>query len=163
MLRTVPSHEKWKPKQCVEIEPSVFLELAPGASLYLAAYLLNICPKIVPGSIIHDNACGTGVVTNEIMKAIPSAVNRNSGISIHVTNLSPEMVEACQIMIHEHGWSDMVNVSLMGMQSLTFPDEMFTHSFANFAIFSLPDDETAQTASHIYRTLKPGGTAALTT
>jgi ubiquinone/menaquinone biosynthesis C-methylase UbiE len=49
------------------------------------------------------------------------------------------------------------------MQDLTFPDEMFTHSFTNFAIFSLPDNEAARAASHIYRTLKPGGTAAITT
>jgi hypothetical protein len=53
---------KWKPKQCVEIKPSVFLELAPGAGPYLATHLLDLCPKIVPGSIIHDNACGAGVV-----------------------------------------------------------------------------------------------------
>jgi ubiquinone/menaquinone biosynthesis C-methylase UbiE len=51
----------------------------------------------------------------------------------------------------------------MGMQDLTFPDEMFTHSYTNFAIFFLPDNEAARAASHIYRTLKPGGTAAITT
>jgi hypothetical protein len=73
------------------------------------------------------------------------------------------MVEVCQIRVREQGWSDTVSVSFMGMQDLTFPDDMFTHSFTNFAIFSLPDNEAAQAATHIYRTLKPGGTDAITT
>lgn len=124
MLQTVPSHEKWKLKQCIEIKPSVFLELAPGASPYIAARLLDLCPKIVPSSIIHDNACGAGVVTNEIMEAIPSAANSNNGVSIHATDIFPEMVEACQTRVHERGWSDTVSMSLVGMQDLIFPDEV---------------------------------------
>jgi hypothetical protein len=71
--------EKWKPKKCVEIKPSVFLELTPDASPYIAGRLLGLCLQIVHSSIIHDDACGAGVVTNEIMKETPSAANKDNG------------------------------------------------------------------------------------
>lgn len=48
------------------------------------------------------------------------------------------------------------------MQDLSFLDETFSHSITNFAIFSLPDPEAAQAASHIHRTLQKDGTAVLT-
>jgi ubiquinone/menaquinone biosynthesis C-methylase UbiE len=151
------------PSNASRSRPSVFLELNPGASSRIAAHLLDLCPTITSGSVIHDNACGAGVITNEIMKAIPSAANSTSGISIYATGLSLAMVEACRTRICENDRSDTVSVSHMGMQDLTLPNDTFTHSLTNFAIFSLPDNEAARAASHIYCTLKPGGTAAITT
>jgi ubiquinone/menaquinone biosynthesis C-methylase UbiE len=159
MLRTAPGGEKLKPKQCIEINSSVFQELDPGASQKIANHLLVLCPPVDPGSVIHDNVSGPGVVTGEVMKAD----NDPSGISIYATSLSQEMVEACQKNAVESGWSDAVIVSLMAMKDLMFTDNSFTHSFTNFAIFSIPDNEAAQAASHIYRTLKPGRTAAIAT
>jgi ubiquinone/menaquinone biosynthesis C-methylase UbiE len=70
---------------------------------YIAAYLLELCPKFTPASVIQDNACGAGVVTNEIMKVITKAANSTSGISIHATDLSPEMVEVCLARVREIG------------------------------------------------------------
>jgi SAM-dependent methyltransferase len=46
-------------------------------------------------------------------------------------------------------------------KALSFPDNKLTHSFTNFAIMAMPEPD--KVAAHIYRTLKPGGTAVITT
>ncbi|TEY85741.1 hypothetical protein BOTCAL_0013g00490 [Botryotinia calthae] len=50
----------------------------------------------------------------------------------------------------------------MPTQSLTFPDNYFTHSFTNFFITHL-DESHEPAAQQVYRTLKPGGTAIVST
>ena len=62
--------------------------------------------------------------------------------------------------MEKKGWKG-VTAAVMDAQHLDFPDAKFTHSFMDFAIFALPDP--AKAAAHIYRTLKPDGTAAVTT
>jgi hypothetical protein len=75
------------------------------------------------------------------------------------------MVEECQALAVEKGWTEWpteLKSQVMAMQDLKFPDETFSHSFTNFAIFGLADPEAAKAATHIYRTLQKGGTAILT-
>lgn len=49
----------------------------------------------------------------------------------------------------------------MRAQSLTFPDSTFDISFTNFVIMGLDNRELA--AKHLFRTLKPGGSAVVST
>lgn len=162
MFRTAITGE-WKPRQCVELSPSVYGELATNSSQKVAFHLMKLCPPFIPGSIIHDNACGTGVVTAEIMNNLPISTKSGANILIHATDLSPSMVEACATKIRENGWQDVATTSLMAMQDLSFPPETFTHSITNFAIFSLSDADATQAARQIFQTLRLGGTAILTT
>lgn len=77
--------------------------------------------KFTPASVrlIHDNACG--VVTNEIMKVIPRATNSTSGISIHATDPSPEMVEVCLARVRKSGCADTVKCLSHGDVRSYFP------------------------------------------
>jgi ubiquinone/menaquinone biosynthesis C-methylase UbiE len=63
--------------------------------------------------------------------------------------------------LRKHDWAAQVQSEVMDAQELKYPDDKFTHSFTNFALMAIPDP--AKAAKQIYRTLKPGGTAALTT
>jgi hypothetical protein len=63
--------------------------------------------------------------------------------------------------LRKHDWASRVHSEIMNAQDLKYPDDKFTHSFTNFALMIMP--EPLKAAKHIYRTLKPGGTAALTT
>ena len=49
----------------------------------------------------------------------------------------------------------------MRAQDITFPNNMFTHSFTNFVVMHLDDPEIA--AGHMHRTLKEGGSATVCT
>ena len=51
---------------------------------------------------------------------------------------------------------------LLPAQSLTFPDNYFTHSFTNFFITHL-DENHDPAAKQVCRTLKQGGTAIVST
>lgn len=166
MLRVAnQAPEKWKPNQCVEVNGDVFSELAGNGSQKIAKHIINLVAPFPPGSIIHDNACGKGIVSKEIMAVARPEPDGTQDIVIHATDLAPAMVEECQALAIEKGWNEWpteLKSELMAMQDLTFPDETFSHSFTNFAIFALPDPEAARAASHIYRTLQEGGTAILT-
>ena len=59
---------------------------------------------------------------------------------IHATDLSPAIVEECHAPVTEKGWtgpSKELKLELTAMQDLSFPNETFSHSITNFAIFAL--------------------------
>jgi ubiquinone/menaquinone biosynthesis C-methylase UbiE len=156
---------KWRPKQCVKVNSSTFSELAGNGSEKIAKHITSLVAPFASGAVIHDNACGKGVVSKEVIAAsLPESVITQD-LVIHATDLSPAMVKDCQELAVEKGWTGppiQMKSELMAMQDLTFPDETFSHSFTNFAIFALQDPEAAKAASHIYRTLQRGGKAFLT-
>jgi len=75
----------------------------------------------------------------------------------YATDYSAPMIE----QLRKKEWASKVHVSVMDAQELSFPDDHFTHSFTDFALMAIPNPEKA--AKQIYRTLRPGGTAVLTT
>ena len=163
MLRvTSNTPEKWKPKQCVKVTPSTFQEMSGDLSQQIAKHIINHVAPFPPGSIVHDNACGKGVISQEIIEATDSIPNTSQDVFIHATDFSQLMVDECRNLAISRGWTSRMKVERMGMQDLTFPDETFSHSFTNFAIFALSDPEAAKAAEHIHRSLRKGGTAFLT-
>jgi ubiquinone/menaquinone biosynthesis C-methylase UbiE len=139
---------------------SFYEEAFAAGTRPIAADALTHMPPITSSSVIHDNACGPGVVTFLIADNA-STKSLDPLPIIHATDLADGMIKATQAGI-ETRKLDNVKAKIMNAQDFVgFGDEMFTHSITNFVIFSLPDP--AKAASEIYRTLKPGGVAAVTT
>jgi ubiquinone/menaquinone biosynthesis C-methylase UbiE len=107
------------------------------------------------GGTVLDNACGTGAASEEFLKRFPEA-------EIFAADVVPPMVQSFKAIIATKSelQSQIKEVRLEDAQSLTFPDNTFDASITNFGIFFLADPVAG--AKQIYRTLKPGGTAALT-
>lgn len=140
------------PRQALPRTAALYKELTGDVTSVVATALLKLLPPITESSIIHDNGCGTGVVTTAVMTA-----SHNPKL-IYATDQDARMVSAVEATAAERGWP--VEAEVMSSEALSFPDDMFTHSITNFVIHVSPND--AQIASHIFRTLRPGGTAVLT-
>lgn len=121
-------------------------------------YGLTLMPTIDPSSIIHDNASGPGVAAFIIAKQAQD--KHEECPRIYATDLAPGMIEAAKKGIEERKLDGRVTAELLDSSKLEgFEDAMFTHSITNFAIMVIGNDG----ASEIYRTLKPGGVALVTT
>jgi ubiquinone/menaquinone biosynthesis C-methylase UbiE len=108
-------------------------------------------PPISSTSIVHDNGCGPGVMTRNIIETLSPDMPE-----IHATDLSSAMIE----VLNGKGLQG-VDTGVMDCQELRFPDGMFTHSICTFVIFAVPD--AVKAAKQMYRTLQPGGIVAVTT
>ena len=93
--------EKWKPKQCIEATTAVFSEMAGNGSQKIAKHIISSLAPFSPGSVIHDNACGKGIVAKEIVALPPK---NTQDMSVYATDLAPAMVEECQALAAEKGW-----------------------------------------------------------
>jgi ubiquinone/menaquinone biosynthesis C-methylase UbiE len=159
--RFAPS-EKWKPTQCIPLDTAVFQEVSGTASQEFAKHIVKLIGPFPPGSVIHDNAAGTGVVSKEVIEVAPPDVP----ITIHATDLSEVMVDDCQALAVEKGWTKpprQMTSQIMAMQDLTFADKTFTHSIMNFAMFAMDREDAGNATAHIYRTLRDDGIAVITT
>jgi len=143
------------PKQAQPKTAALYEEIVGRTSEDLNQHILNaLLPPFPPGSVIHDNGSGTGQVTAEIMMTNPP-----KDIQIKATDANEYQVNGCKAKVEENGWP--VETAVMRAQELTFPDNYFTHSITNFVVANLDDPDVA--ATHIYRTLKPGGVAIICT
>ncbi|KAI8665600.1 hypothetical protein LRP88_03894 [Fusarium phalaenopsidis] len=132
-----------------------------GCTRELARLLLDI-PQLEsiyqPSTIVLDNACGTGIVAEEI---ILRARRTNANVpNIHAVDPAPNMVEISRKMLDALGASATSSTAVMPGEKLEFQDEMFTHSITNLGILFFTDGGAG--ARQIYRTLKPGGVAVVT-
>ena len=143
------------PKQVTQYEASHLIELQGECSEIVVDSVLKAIPSIPSGSVVHDNACGTGVVFQRIFEKEP---NTKDNIKVEATDVNEFFVAGAEHSAKEHGWP--VKTAVMTSQQLSFQDAYFTHSFTNFAFHCLGDGDKA--AAEVYRTLKPGGTAAAT-
>jgi len=130
-------------------------ELMGDVSVQVAHRTVTLAEQ-KPGSIVLDNACGNGVVTLAIID-----VANPSEITIHATDLNPKMCEVTSALAASKGWAGSVMTAAMPAEALTFDDHFFSHSFTNFVIHMSKEPE--KIASNLYHTLKPGGTAIVTT
>ncbi len=139
-----------------------------GCTREVAQHLLTLSPPLTSPCTIHDNACGTGIMTDEILKQKPSSSRppeetyiQPSEHTIHATDIAPPMISTLQsLCTSSPRWSN-VHPAVMDAHSLTFPDETFHLSYTNLGILFCADPE--KVAREIYRTVRPSGTAFLTT
>jgi ubiquinone/menaquinone biosynthesis C-methylase UbiE len=120
--------------------------------------LPHLQSMFLSGSIVLDNACGTAVVTEEI---ITNCQQRNIAFP-HVRAVDPAkaMVRVAQAKLRALGLGDCCTSTIMHGEKLIFEDNFFTHSITNLGMPFFIDGIAG--ASEIYRTLKPGGTAIVT-
>ncbi|KAH6850112.1 S-adenosyl-L-methionine-dependent methyltransferase [Chaetomium sp. MPI-CAGE-AT-0009] len=135
-----------------------------GCTRELAIALLNL-PQLAdagtPGTIILDNACGTGIVTEELIRRHH---HTNTGATIHAVDAAPNMVALAQHKLSttlppNHHHHHTITTHTMPGEHLTFPDNTFTHSITNLGILFFADGPAG--AAEIYRTLRPGGGVAV--
>ena len=107
------------------------------------------------GGTVHDNACGTGAATQEFLKVYPSA-------EVSASDVAPPMVQSFKAIIATDPTltAQVKDLRLENSETLTYADNSFDANLTNFGIFFFPDPVAG--AKQIYRTLKPGGTAAIT-
>jgi SAM-dependent methyltransferase len=142
----------FRPKQITNYRAEHLAELQGDVSETAINYCLSLIPPFKKGDIIHDNACGSGAVTETIMAMPPPE------IQIHATDINPQFVAGVQALSETNKWS--VSTAVMSAQEISFPDDMFTQSITSFAFHCLGDHD--QAARHVYRTLRPGGFAIAT-
>ncbi|KAJ9617092.1 hypothetical protein H2200_000813 [Cladophialophora chaetospira] len=133
-----------------------FIGLVTGA---IGRYALDsLISAPTQDSVIHDNACGTGLITEHFQHI--AVKTGTSAKKIHATDFVESVTQVLQRKADQSDWKN-VEISVMDSQELPFPDNHFDLSITNFGIFFLPDPQKG--ADHIYRTTKPGGTAVVTT
>ncbi|KAI1421994.1 S-adenosyl-L-methionine-dependent methyltransferase [Xylaria sp. FL1777] len=147
------SSERFFPKQAVKFDGALAQELQGDVSEAIAREVIKVVPPIKSGWVIHDNGCGYGSVTGEIMASgVPA------DIKIHSTDKSANYLAQLRAKLKENPtWP--VTVEEMNSNTLTFPDNYFDLSITDFVLLGLDDEVGA--AKHILRTVKPGGTAAI--
>lgn len=121
----------------------------------VASHIPALLPPMPSTPVILDNACGTGAVTEEFLKVLPSA-------RIHAADVTPPMVQAMQAIVAAKPelQKGVVEVEVMDGQALRYRNDFFDVSVMNFGIFFFPDPVVG--VGEVYRTLKRGGTAVFT-
>lgn len=140
----------FQPKQITQYQAEHLAELQGDVSEQAIESTLGLIPPFSDGDVIHDNACGSGAVTDTIMGLAPPPT-----IRIDATDINEQFVQGVAALADKNSWP--VSTAVMSAQELTFPDDNFTHSFTSFAFHCLGDHNAA--AKQVYRTLKPGGIA----
>jgi ubiquinone/menaquinone biosynthesis C-methylase UbiE len=143
----------------------VYERMTGGCTREVAKFLLTLDPKVDSSSVILDNACGTGLVTEEIIQQFSD----DAKPKIFAADLAPSMVANFEAKAKGRGWivdgdaddGSALAVSVMDAENLTYPDNMFTHSYTNLGFPFFSNGEKA--AGHVHRTLRPGGAAFICT
>jgi SAM-dependent methyltransferase len=117
----------------------------------VAAHNLSLLPPLPENALVHDNACGPGVISRHLL-----ANGNPQNIMIYATDIDPAFISSLACQAKENKWP--IETSIQNSEALTFPDNYFDLSIMNFAIF-FTSEEGLVAAKEIYRTLKPGGTA----
>jgi ubiquinone/menaquinone biosynthesis C-methylase UbiE len=139
---------------------SEYEQQSAGVTRIIGKQILDNLPPIEASSVVHDNACGPGIITKEILAA--AARSKTTPPTIHATDFTEAMVNMLQLVIDEEKLHEHVTAQVMDGSDLSkFSDKTFTHSITNFGMFAFPDPIAG--AAHIRRTLKDGGVAAVTT
>ncbi|KAL3482815.1 S-adenosyl-L-methionine-dependent methyltransferase [Aspergillus germanicus] len=141
----------------------VYERMTGGCTREVAKFLLSLDPKVDSSSVILDNACGTGLVTEEILQQFSDGAKPK----ICAADLAPSMIADFEAKAKSKGWivdgdgKSTLSVSVMDAENLNYPDDTFTHSYTNLGFPFFPNGEKA--AGHVYRTLRPDGTACIST
>ncbi|KAH9206796.1 hypothetical protein DL95DRAFT_66200 [Leptodontidium sp. 2 PMI_412] len=148
------------PKQAQPKSAELFESIIGNTSEVVAQHILTSqLPPIQPNSVIHDNGCGTLQVTSQLFTSLSPSIS--STLTIHATDSNTHQITASSTKAHTHNWP--IQTTPMKAQDLTFPSSTFDLSFTNFVIMGLDPATRPLAAQHLYRTLKPGGTAVVVT
>jgi SAM-dependent methyltransferase len=131
---------------------STYESTGGAVTAQFASHNLELIPKIPAGSVIHDNASGAGTVSRAILSSSPAPTD----VKIYATDVDQVFLDVLEEDVKKNEWP--VEVSKQRAEQLSFPDEFFTHSITNIAIF-FTGSAGLDGTKEIYRTLKPGGTA----
>ncbi|KAF1957968.1 S-adenosyl-L-methionine-dependent methyltransferase [Byssothecium circinans] len=115
-----------------------------------AQHNLTLIPPIAAGSIIHDNACGSGTVSRAILSSSPKDVK------IYAADIDQPFLDKLSEDVQKNSWN--IDVSNQRSEELNFADDFFDLSVTNIGIFFFKN-AGLDGAKQIHRTLKPGGTA----
>ncbi|MCJ1393947.1 hypothetical protein MMC18_006824 [Xylographa bjoerkii] len=122
----------------------------------IAAHIVStISPPITSSSYILDNACGPGIVSEQIKLRYPD-------VHIMAADLLPAMIEETKRRIEAEGWSNM-QADILDVRSLsTLPDHTFTHVIINLGLMAPGDPESGiKVTKEVFRVLKPDGVGVL--
>ena len=126
-----------------------------GCTRELATNLITLLPPVDSNSSVLDNACGNGIIAQEVLFRYPDLP-----LSITCTDGAKAMVDLARHAVPSASSAATFSFDVMDGVNLTFPDDTFTHSITSMGLFFFSDP--AKGTGHIYRTLKPGGTAIVT-
>ncbi|RDL33705.1 Uncharacterized protein BP5553_08073 [Venustampulla echinocandica] len=125
--------------------------------LIAAEMVSTISPPLSSTSYILDNACGTGIVSEQIKKLQPDA-------RIMATDISVSMIDQIKSRIKSEGWVN-VETDIQDVRSLSnLPDNTFTHVITNMGL-PVPGESGSGVigAKEMYRILQKDGVAVLST
>lgn len=143
-----------------------------GCTRDLARQIITLADPFTSGSVVHDNACGPGIVAQEIIGKdvlAQSPWDPDFELTIHCTDRSAAMIEitkegygGCESAnsMREAFPNVSLNFHVTAAERLPFSDDTFTHSFTNCGILHF--DDALAGAREILRTLKPSATAVVT-
>lgn len=106
--------------------------------------------KLKPNSTVLDVACGPGTVALKLAHA--------AGM-VHGIDFSDAMLAVFKRKIEQAGHCNIA-LHCGDAQALPYPDGMFDAAFSLFGLMFFPDRQKG--FAEIYRTLKPGGSVAVT-
>lgn len=113
----------------------------------------TISPPITTSSFVLDNACGPGIVTEQIKLLYPDA-------KILASDIAPVMIEQVKERIEREAWTDVEAVIMDGRDLSGLKDESVSHAITAFGMLDPVDEEAGvKTAKAMYRVLKVGGVA----
>ncbi|KAL2674333.1 hypothetical protein Neosp_012784 [[Neocosmospora] mangrovei] len=138
-------------------DAAVYEARTGGCTRELAEHCIHLAENIKQiddKSIILDNACGTGIVTDVLLRSSSTSAVQPE---IHAVDGAENMVRITAEGIPSG--TKAHTATMMGEQ-LDFPDSTFSHSFTNMGLMFFADP--AKGAKEIWRTLQPGGVAAVT-
>ena len=119
----------------------------------IARHIPPLLEGLPANPVILDNACGTGAVTEQVFRAMPSA-------RFYAADAVPGMVAAMKQAVATASpdlRAAVLDIQVMNGQELSYPDVMFDASIMNFGLFFFPDPVLG--VQQVYRTLKDQGTA----
>ncbi len=116
-------------------------------------------------AVVLDNACGTAIVAEEIIarcRQSPGGGDGDGAVpTIHAVDPVERMIDISSAKFSALGVTERCAAAVMPGEKLAFADGTFSHSVTNMGILFYTDAEAG--AREIYRTLKPGGVAVVTT
>ncbi|TVY65727.1 Glandicoline B O-methyltransferase roqN [Lachnellula suecica] len=141
------------------LHANVYDRMASGATISIGAIAIDTLPlPITPSSYILDNSCGTGLVSAYIKERFPFA-------KIKGTDIAPGSIGIFNKRVQEGKWEG-VDAEVLDCRELkTLGDGTFSHVVTNFGFAPQPDDDTGRVraAAEMWRVLRPGGVAVVTT
>ena len=146
------------PPLTAAIQSSVYERLTSGCTRLVAHQMVQtIKSSITSSSYILDNACGPGIVSEQIKLVQPDA-------RILAADLTPSMVEEVQKRIQAYNWTNVGTAVLDSRDLSSLADKTFTHVLSNFG-GPIPDDSqgTLKAVKEAFRVLKVGGMLVMST